>query len=182
MNLKSCKANLPISIFIVFLILCIQKEVNASNKVLFEVKINHEFSNFSLNDTFKLSVIGSEILKSNVTFNIISFDGTEIYSVNFPSIELINYDLPKGIEASKKDQEQFILKRLIEFFNEKNFFFPAIKEEEKLDSDYSDKTIWFDIKEDRTAIGFYYSIGEEDNRKIAFSKRTKKVLLYYNCC
>jgi hypothetical protein len=71
---------------------------------------------------------------------------------------------------------------LREFFGEKNFLAPAIKENENFDSDYSDKNIWFDIREDRTATGFSYSIGEEDSRKIAFSKKLKKVVLYFNCC
>ena len=63
-----------------------------------------------------------------------------------------------------------------------NFINPAIAADDKFEADYSDKEIWDDIKSDPTAIGFYYMLGEEDGRRIAFSKKTGKVLMYFNCC
>jgi hypothetical protein len=81
-----------------------------------------------------------------------------------------------------KDSEKYIRNRIKEFFEEKNFKYPAIKQDEVLDEDYSDKEIWNDIQSDRTAIGFFYLIGEEDGRTIAYSKKTKKVVMYFNCC
>ena len=90
--------------------------------------------------------------------------------------------MPQGIGASVKDQENFIKSRVLEFFDEKNFKTPAIKSDEVFDEDYSDKDIWESIKNDKHAIGFYFLIGEEDGRSIAYSKRLKKVVLYFNCC
>jgi hypothetical protein len=81
-----------------------------------------------------------------------------------------------------KDTEKYMRNRVKEFFDEKNFNYPAIKQDEVFDEDYSDMEIWNDIKSDRTAIGFYYLIGEEDGRTIAYSKKTKKVVMYFNCC
>ena len=149
---------------------------------LLESKITHEFSSSVSKDTFKIKAVGSNLLKANIIFTISSSSGTEIYSASFLAIDLINEGLPKGIGASRKDQEKYILKRIREFFDEKNFCQPAIKDNEEFDVDYSNKYIWMDIKADKAAIGFYYLIGEEDNRKIAYSKKSKKVVLYFNCC
>jgi hypothetical protein len=72
--------------------------------------------------------------------------------------------------------------RIREFFKEKNFYSPAIKQDEIFNEDLSDKEIWTEIKSDSSAIGFYYLIGEEDGRKIAFSKKKNKIVMYFNCC
>ena len=152
------------------------------NNTLPESKIAHEFSSSLSKDTFRIKVVGVNLLKANIIFTIRSSSGTEIYSATFQAIDLINEGLPKGIGAPKKDQEKYILKRIREFFDEKNFCQPAIKDNEEFDEDYSSKDIWMDIKSDKTAIGFKYLMGEEDNRKIAYSKKSRKVVLYFNCC
>ena len=149
---------------------------------LAESKTIHKFSSSADKDTFRIKAVGSHLLTANIIFTISSSSGTLIYSVSFHAIDLINEGLPKGLGASKKDQEKYIVKRIQEFFDEKNFCQPAIKKNEAFDEDYSRKDIWMDIKSDKTAIGFNYLIGEEDNRKIAYSKKSKKVVLYFNCC
>ena len=69
-----------------------------------------------------------------------------------------------------------------EFFNEDNFSSPAIGLEDSCESDYSDCEIWETLKNEQTAVGFYFLIGEEAGCWIAYSKKLKKVLRYYCCC
>ena len=83
---------------------------------------------------------------------------------------------------STKKERKYIKDKLDKFFNEDNFHQPAIAANDSFDEDYTKKEIWDDIISDRTAIGFYYLIGEEDGRHIAYSKKLGKVVLYYNCC
>ena len=71
---------------------------------------------------------------------------------------------------------------LMRIFNEDNFKKPAIDTEDRLDSEYSDPGNWEAIKADRAAIGFYFLLGEEDGRSIAWSKKLGKVVLYFSCC
>jgi hypothetical protein len=153
-----------------------------NDSILIENKANHKFSQIDKNDVFYICVKGESLLKGKAVFTITNSEGIEIYREEFPSINLIGYDLPKGIDTPKKAQEDFIKKRILEFFCEKNFKTPAIKPNETFDEEYSEKDIWENIKNDKNAIGFYFLIGEEDGRNIAYSKSKKKVVLYFNCC
>ena len=80
------------------------------------------------------------------------------------------------------DRRAYIRKRMQHFFDDENFLIPAIKAAEEFESQYSEKAYWESIKNDPKAIGFYYLIGEEDGRSIAYSKELKKVVMYFNCC
>lgn len=142
--------------------------------------VTHMFSNIEYPDTFKIWIQGNNLLKSNVHFEIINYCGEMIYSIEFKSNLLLNY----GIDSDTTDaaKETFIKQRILTFFNEENFMSPAIKDGEPFDQDYSDKAIWDDINSQKNSIGFYYLIGEEDGRSIAYSKKLKKVVMYFNCC
>lgn len=183
-TMKNC---LTIVLFL-FLTWIPLEEVQAINglikkdSVLLENRVQHEFSNLDKKDEFYVCLVGESILDATVVFTITNSDGVEIFREEFPSVSLIGYDLPGGIDASTRDQQNFIKYRVRHFFDEKNFFIPAIKSDQEFDEDYSDKEIWNEIKSDQKTRGFYYSIGEEDGRKIAYSKRLKKVVQYFNCC
>ena len=56
--------------------------------------------------------------------------------------------------APEEVQENFIKKRVFEFFSEKNFKTPAIKSDEISDEAYSEKDIWENIKNEKNAIEF----------------------------
>ena len=151
-----------------------------SNNLLINSK-KHVFSNRQNPDTFKIILKGTTIQESEATFTIVNFKGKEIYRETFPASYLIGHELL--IENPTKEQEENVIKqRVKEFFNEKNFKSPAISTKEEFEEDYSDKNIWQNIKADRAAVGFYYLVGEEDMRWIAYSKKKGKVVLYYNCC
>jgi hypothetical protein len=153
-----------------------------NDSTLIEKKTKHKFSQIDTKDEFSICVKGESLLKGKVIFTITNFDGIEIFKEEFPSLYLIGYDLPQGINAPKKDQDDFIKKRVNEFFDAKNFKTPAIISDEIFDEDYSEKEIWDEIKTDKYAIGFYFLIGEEDGKNIAYSKRLKKVVVYLTCC
>ncbi len=149
-------------------------------RLLISSSIQHSFSDLTKKDTFKLNVTGESILKGNFTFEIIDFSGKSILKETFPTSDLLGFGIEEN--TTDKQKEEYIKKRIKDFFKEDNFISPAIKTSETFEEEYSDKDIWTDIKSDKTAIGFTYLIGEEDNRSIAYSKKKKKVVMYFNCC
>ncbi len=151
------------------------------DSILIEQRAVHAFSKVDKKDEFYVCIRGKSIAEGKVIFTIISHDKTMILREEFPSYLLMNYGFEGDLE-SVKDREKYMKNRIREFFEEKNFKYPAIKQDEVLDEDYSDKEIWNDIQSDRSAIGFFYLIGEEDGRTIAYSKKTEKVVMYFNCC
>ena len=151
------------------------------DSILIESKVEHEFSQIDKKDEFYICIRGKSIVEGKVIFKIVRSDKTVILEKEFPTYLLMNYGFDGDLN-SIKDREKYMISRIEGFFNEKNFLYPAIKKDEQFDEDYSDKEIWNEIKSDQTAIGFSYLIGEEDGRKIAFSKKQKKVVMYFNCC
>ncbi len=150
------------------------------SKTLCKNVVIHKFSSIDQVDTFKIYILGDSLLKSTVYFEIINSFGEKIYSQKFESYLLLNYDISS--ETTYVAKEMFIKDRIANFFSEDKFTFPAIGDKETFDSNYSSKLIWDDIRSDNKAIGFHYLIGEEDGRSIAYSKKQKKVVLYFNCC
>lgn len=139
------------------------------------------FSSNDEKDEFLITITGETVYTGTMIFQITTHHGSLILKESYPAHFLLGYAF-LGDPNSLKDKEEFIIKRATEFFNENNFNNPAISPEEDFDEDYSDKEIWEDIISDKTSIGFYYLIGEGDGRRIAFSKKKKRVVLYFNCC
>lgn len=148
--------------------------------VLIENSTEVNFSSNNTKDRFVLSLKGQSIIDGKVLFKIYSTFGDELWKEEFDAIDLIGYGL--DLNAAVTEKERYISKRIANFFNRKNFLTPAIKSGESYDPDYSDKEIWDDISSDFTAIGFYYLIGEESGCRIAYSKKLKRIVIYYTCC
>lgn len=148
------------------------------NRVIIRNSILHSFSDPNKKDSFQIEILGKSLLKGTVVFKIISYAGTELFNISFQSHDLIGYGLPEN--PTIIDKENYIKDRINNFFKKDNFIIPAIKKSDEFDQDFSDEEVWLDIKSDPTAIGFYYLIGEEDNRQIAYSKKNKKVVMYMN--
>ena len=160
---------------------CVIPDQVHNDTILVENRLNHPFSHPIKSDEFHIYIIGSNsILEGTVIFTIKDYNGTVIYTEKFPANELLGYHT--DYHNKKDEKEDFIEKRITEFFDQENFYNPAIKENDNFDSDYSNLEIWEDIRSDSTAIGFDYLIGEEDGRRIAYSKKLKKVVMYFNCC
>lgn len=186
--LTSCSKNLNNDVYQYKSGICKTEIINQSlskgtlnDSVLIENKVIHEFSQVENKDEFYICIKGKSILDGKTIFKITKSDGTELLNEEFPSSHLMDYGF-EGDMNSVKEKEEYIKSRIKNFFNESNFIFPAIKTDETFDEDYSDKDIWNEIKSDLTTIGFSYQIGEEDGRKITFSKKKGKVVMYFNCC
>ncbi len=157
------------------------QKTKQTDSLIIEKKVMHEFSQQDKKDEFYICIKGKSISDGKVVFKITSHDGIEILKEEFPSYLLMDYGFIGDLN-SMKDREKYMKNRIANFFDEKSFIAPAIKEDEKFDKDYSDREVWLDIKSDQTAIGFRYLMGEEDGRSISYSKKTKKVVVYFNCC
>ena len=159
------------------------EEALEKSEYLLENKVFHTFSNPATKDEFRIVVTGENLLKGKVLFTITSSEGKNLLKEEFDANFLLGYDFTGNIN-SKKDTDAFITKRIKEFFSEDKFSSPALKGEELYEdqSYYIDKEIWDEIKANKQSIGFYYLLGKEDGRHVAFSKKKGRAVMYYNCC
>lgn len=144
-------------------------------------EVRHFFSNSAAPDVFQLKVQGDDLLAAEITFTIMNSSGDVLYREIFPANALIGYAL-NWETATTAEKEAVIRTRINAFFSEDRFEKPAIKAGDQFDAEYSDQQAWEEIKSDPSAIGFIYYLEGEDIRHIAFSKRTRKVVMYFNCC
>jgi hypothetical protein len=162
------------------------KESSSATKrsdFLIENKVLHAFSDPSKKDEFRIAISGKSLLKGKVLFTITNSEGKNLLREEFDANYLLGYDFTGNIN-SKKETDAFIQKRIREFFSEDRFSTPAIEEDEVFEdqSYYIDKETWEEVKANKQAIGFYYLLGAEDGRHIAFSSKKGKVVMVYNCC
>jgi hypothetical protein len=157
-----------------------QAEILTVDTILYKSETVHYFSSPGSKDTFEITLTGQSIKSGQFRFQIITKDGEIILDENYETTMLLDYGLKPN--PTDKETEEYIKTRIDKFLADDNFHQPAIANSDTFDEDYSDKEIWDDIISDQTSIGFYYLIGEEDGRQIAFSKKLGKVVLYYNCC
>lgn len=147
--------------------------------ILFKTSFAHEFSDNAQKDSFNIYITGKTIHYGLVRFNIKNATGQIIYSESFPTSNIWDVEMHN---SPKEETEKYILNFINKYFNEKNFFSPAIGQGESFMDDYSDKKIWDELKGDKSAIGFSCSSGYEDGRKIAYLKSLKRAVIYFECC
>lgn len=159
------------------------EQITAGSDYLIENKTSHSFSDPAKKDAFFIGIKGKNLLDGKVVFTITSAEGKQLLKEEFDADYLLGYDFTGDIK-SQKDTDAFIKKRMQSFFSEDKFSTPAIENNVVFEdqSYYIDKETWEEIKSDKQAIGFYYLLGSEDGRHIAFSKKKGKVVMYYNCC
>lgn len=152
------------------------------NSVLISNSTIHFFSNDKMPDSFSIKLIGSTLLKATVYFQIFDHEQKIIYRDSFASIYLLDYSIENNDPLTKK--ENYIKKRMKEFFSKENFHQPAIGKNEPFDTDYTEikKPTWDEIQADPKRNGFYYYTDGENGKKIVFSKKLKKVVIYQACC
>jgi hypothetical protein len=144
------------------------------------VESKHEFSSSLHEDKFSLQVTGSSIFDATVVFSIRSWMGKEIYSDTFT----VDYMMERDPRDPKTPVDSLnILSHLRHFFDDENFSTPAIKDttgyaEENMIS----QDTWLEIWPDKGSVGFWFQLGAEDGRAIAFSKKSRRVVQYYGCC
>jgi hypothetical protein len=149
---------------------------------LLENVIYRTFSNPSTKDKFSISISGTSIVDGTMKFTISTSEGVTIHLEEYPSNYLIGYGLGSTTPPTLKEEEDYIKKRVAEFFNDDNFSSPAIGANDEIDTDYSNEEDWNDIRSDQTAVGFYYLIAEEAGCQIAYSKKNQKTIKYFCCC
>jgi hypothetical protein len=144
---------------------------------------NHFFSSKEKQDVFLIELIGKAMADANVSFTIKNSDGIEIYSDKFKAKELFNYNLKPN--STREEENEFIIKRINEFFSEKNFLTPAVPIDDVYDENYNgliDSITWNRIRRDKKSIGFYYILGEENKSWIVYDKAQNTVIKYQICC
>lgn len=159
------------------------EETVKKSEYLLENKTLHTFSDPASKDEFRIVVTGESLLKGKVLFTITNPEGKNLLKEEFEASFLLGYDFTGNIN-SKKDTDAFITKRINEFFSRDKFNSPAIAENTVFEdqSYYIDKETWDEIKANKQSIGFYYLLGKEDGRHVAFSKKKGRAVMYYNCC
>ncbi len=141
------------------------------------------FSDSTTEDVFKLEADGFDPLQSNITFTISNSKGELLYSESFKSDQLIDdkiFDITQN--PTVEDKKKYAVRKMKTFFESNSFSLPAIPDEDEFTDEYSDRAIWDDIKSDKSAVGFYYLLGAINGKSIAYSKKQKKVVVYFTCC
>lgn len=155
----------------------------SKSEFLVENTQHHAFSNPEKKDVFFIGIKGKNLLNGKVVFTITSAEGKQLLKEEFGADYLFGYDFT-GDFKSQKDTDAFIKKRIQSFFSEDKFSVPAIEDDVVFEdqSYYIDQQTWDEIKSNKQAIGFHYLLGSEDGRHIAYSKKKKKAVMFYNCC
>jgi hypothetical protein len=146
------------------------------------VKKEHIFSDPTKDDTFELTVKGNSLLSGNIRFTITNPQGKLIYTDSMSTADLeasMVYTLNTPAPTPKQ-REDFVKKRLNEFFDKENFSTPAVAPNDSYNASFGEQTAWEAIKNDKNAVGFNYLVGKENGRRIAYSKLRKKVMLVGN--
>lgn len=153
------------------------------SEYLIENKVLHTFSNPAKKDEFRIVIMGESLLKGKVLFTITSAEGKNLLKEEFDADFLLGYDFTGNIN-SKEETDAFITKRIKTFFAEKQFSVPAIEDDVLFEDQgyYVDKETWDEIKANKQSVGFYYLLGKEDGKHVAFSKKKGRAVMYYNCC
>lgn len=148
-----------------------------------EVSTKHIFSDPSKEDIFRLRIDGNNPNDAMVHFTIENEKGELIYAEDFKVGLLFDESmLPENTTLSDSLKIVALKEEINKFFKDENFSTPAIANDSDFRQEYSDKAIWNDIKKDKSAVGFYYLLGGQNGRSIAWSKTKGKVVVYFNCC
>ncbi|HEY0895805.1 MAG TPA: hypothetical protein VGE15_04585 [Sphingobacteriaceae bacterium] len=152
---------------------------------LFTLEKLHTFSEKGVQDTFQLTVSGKDFMNARVTFRIVS-GGRVIYQDAFDSQYLIDFGIEEKADSSGNLNDSiraaYIEDRLRHFFDEENFRTPAIRADAVFEEHHTSRELFGELKARPDAVSFYYLLGKEDGRYIAWSERLREVRMFYNCC
>lgn len=169
-----------ILVMVVISSISINPQIKNDKNIIYRVEKKHKFISNEDAVSFKITLSGKDTLSGVIKFEVTTHNNNSIYNDEFPAIDLIGYGLTEDNEHKfmHKDSCIYIIERMNNFFSEENFLTPAIHKGETFVPDFSEEKIWNDIASDSTAIGFYYLVGEENNKQIAYSKKKAKVVVY----
>ena len=140
------------------------------------------FSSLDSKDLFQLKVEGNKILSAVVIFKIFNSVGDKVYEDRFNAFDLVNREELELQNPSEDERSAYIKKRIEHFFDEDNFLTPAIDPKAEYIENIESKAVWDSLRKDKVSIGFEYKLGIKDLKKISYSKKLKKVVVYFNCC
>ncbi len=151
--------------------------------VIYSKEALFKFSDMKQNDRFSLVLKGKSMETAQANFTITNSAGKILFSDSFPAEALINYALlPENDSINQLDKAYYIKKRANNFFDIKQFSFPAIKDASDFEPQYSAPDVWETIAQDPAAVGFHYVLHEESGRSIAFDKKNQRTVTYFSCC
>jgi|WetSurMetagenome_2_1015567.scaffolds.fasta_scaffold630251_1 hypothetical protein len=166
--------------FIVLLLLVLPSAAPAqSTKIWFQASKTHVFSNPSTPDTFVVTAAGMTIYDSFVTIRIITATGLEIFRNRCS----MNEFRERGPEDGRTVEDSLSLLFSLDYIlSDANFHTPALSDTIDMQSNFISRDVWEEFYGLKDAVGFYFQIGAEDIRGIAYSKRRKCVIQYFACC
>ncbi|MEQ9091198.1 MAG: hypothetical protein RIE52_08910 [Balneola sp.] len=173
-----------ISIFLILVLaFSFTESATAQENILLKVETNRYFSSPDSEDLFQLILVGDSVRTGEVTFNIISHNGDTLLNSVYKAYAFNNKYV--YVDGSANQISEEITNNLNSFFAPSNFQSPAIGKdeiEEHVDEDYTNLDIWKDIKSDKTAISFTYSLYGEYTNSIAYSKSRGEIVSIWSCC
>ncbi len=146
----------------------------------------HLFSDSIQLDTFKLQLVSGTALDGKMLFEVVDHSGGVIYSESFETNYLLGYGIQNyfhivdTVRPTPEMMDEYIHHRIAHFFDEENFIQPAIGSDKVFDPKFANSPIISELLDRPNAIGFAYLIGKEDARKIAYSRKQKKAVVYFN--
>lgn len=179
-------ATFTFSLFALFLTLGIvscgggTEESSEDTLLIKEITVEQFFSNPEVADKFGLRLHGPIAAEAELLFSIVNANGDTIFMEMLKGKDLLSE------EIDEKGPEEEIRKSIIEameiFVMKEKFQSPAIAGDEQPGVNDIEVETWRKIKANPSAIGFFYKIRGPIQRKIAWNKDSKEVLMYYSCC
>lgn len=146
-----------------------------------EQTTTHRFSDLNKLDTFKVQLIGKLSNDMQLVFTIKSHDGEEIYRHELKAKDVLKNYLATAEMKGEKEKVDFLEEELAFFFEERHFLEPAVTENEQPDKNVPDVSFYKELK--NTGLnGFDYRLSKDNKIYIAWSRKEKRVKVYYQCC
>ena len=116
-----------------------QNESKTVDTILYKSETLHHFSSTTDKDSFKIVVTGQSLKSGQFKFQIITQEGEIILDENYETTMLLDYGLKPN--STDNEIEEYLKKRIDNFFKEDNFHQPAISKTDTFDEEYSNKEI-----------------------------------------
>ncbi len=150
----------------------------SSPNVLYSLQKRHSFSSSKHDDYFTITVKGKNFSSSDIYFTVVSQKGELLFADRFPMDQFKQF----GSTERGGDDSAGVMNRLSHYFDEENFSMPAIRDTLEMENNSIPRDVWMEVLREKGTIGFHYVISTENGREITYSRKQRKVILYYKCC
>lgn len=145
---------------------------------LYRVQKKHSFTSLKHNDIFTVSVQGKDFRTSTISFTVTSPNGELLFTDQFTMDQFKQF----GSTERGGDDSAGVMNRLSHFLDEENFSTPAVKDTLEMENNTVPRSVWLEVWQQKGTVGFHYVISTENGKEIAYSRKYRKVILYYKCC